>query len=93
MFSHLCEIPVRQVREAWALETDPGANPGSAVSHVVTLDKELNSSYSHFYVKGTDVSVCSIILVLSRQWQPTRVLLPGKSHGRRSLVGCSSWGR
>ena len=28
-----------------------------------------------------------------RQWQPTPVLLPGKSHGRRSLVGCSSWGR
>ena len=24
-----------------------------------------------------------------RQWQPTPVLLPGKSHGRRSLVGCS----
>ena len=29
-----------------------------------------------------------------RQWQGTPVLLPGKSHGRRSLVGCSSpWGR
>ena len=27
-----------------------------------------------------------------RQWQPTPVLLPGKSHGRRSLVGCSLWG-
>ena len=27
-----------------------------------------------------------------RQWQPTPVLLPGKSHGRRSLVGCSPWG-
>ena len=26
-------------------------------------------------------------------WQPTPVLLPGKSHGRRSLVGCSPWGR
>ena len=25
-------------------------------------------------------------------WQPTPVLLPGKSHGRRSLVGCSPWG-
>ena len=25
--------------------------------------------------------------------QPTRVLLPGKSHGRRSLLGCSPWGR
>ena len=24
-----------------------------------------------------------------RQWQPTPVLLPGKSHGQRSLVGCS----
>ena len=28
-----------------------------------------------------------------RQWQPTPVLLPGKSHGWRSLVGCSPWGR
>ena len=28
-----------------------------------------------------------------RQWQPTPVLLPGNSHGRRSLVGCSPWGR
>ena len=27
------------------------------------------------------------------QWHPTPVLLPGKSHGRRSLVGCSPWGR
>ena len=24
---------------------------------------------------------------------PTPVLLPGKSHGQRSLVGCSPWGR
>ena len=28
-----------------------------------------------------------------RQWQPTPVLLPGKSHGGRSLVGCSPWDR
>ena len=28
-----------------------------------------------------------------RQWQPTPVLLPGKSRGWRSLVGCSPWGR
>ena len=28
-----------------------------------------------------------------RQWKPTPVLLPGKSHGRRSLVGCSPWDR
>ena len=28
-----------------------------------------------------------------RRWHPTPVLLPGKSHGRRSLVGGSPWGR
>ena len=28
-----------------------------------------------------------------RQWQLTPILLPGKSHGWRSLVGCSPWGR
>ena len=28
-----------------------------------------------------------------RQWHPTPVFLPGKSHGQRSLVGCSPWGR
>ena len=28
-----------------------------------------------------------------RQWHPTPALLPGKSHGQRSLVGCWQWGR
>ena len=28
-----------------------------------------------------------------RRWHPTPVLLPGKSHGQRSLIGCSPWGR
>ena len=27
-----------------------------------------------------------------RQWHPTPVLLPGKSHGWRRLAGCSPWG-
>jgi len=26
-----------------------------------------------------------------RAWQPTPVLLPGKSHGQRSLAGYSPW--
>ena len=30
---------------------------------------------------------------LNRKWQSTPVLLPGKSHGQRSLVGYSPWGR
>ena len=28
-----------------------------------------------------------------RQWHPTPVLLLGKSHGQRSLLGCNPWGR
>ena len=28
-----------------------------------------------------------------RKWQPTPVFLPRKSHGQRSLVGYSPWGR
>ena len=30
---------------------------------------------------------------LEKEWQPTLVLLPGKSHGQRSLVGYSPGGR
>ena len=32
------------------------------------------------------------ICVQRRKWQPTPVLLPGKSHGRRILAGYSPWG-
>ena len=35
---------------------------------------------------------CCSTLSWRRQWHPTPVLSPGKSHGRRSLVGCSPWG-
>ena len=33
----------------------------------------------------------SLCLWRRRQWHPTPVLLPGKSHGWRSVVGCSPW--
>ena len=32
------------------------------------------------------------VLFGRRQWHPTPVFLPVKSHGQRSLVGCSPWG-
>ena len=31
--------------------------------------------------------------LLELGWQPTPVFLPGESHGQRSLVGYSPWGR
>ena len=43
------------------------------------------------------VAVCGLLIAVASfvggQWHPTPVLLPGKSHGRRSLVGYSPWGR
>ena len=36
------------------------------------------------------VHVCILMMT---KWQPTPVLLPGKSHGWRNLVGYSPWGR
>ena len=44
-------------------------------------------------VKFLDAGAILHSLALScrrRQWHPTPVLLPGKSHGRRSLEGCST---
>ena len=39
------------------------------------------------------LSLCESVTYWRRQWHPTPVLLPGKSHGRRSLEGCSPWSR
>ena len=53
-----------------------------------------------FVLNLTSVCLPQDVLLLSsseaiwrRKWQPTPVLLPGKSHGQRSLVGYSPWGR
>ena len=34
----------------------------------------------------------SLTEIIDCKWHPTPVLLPGKSHGWRILVGCSPWG-
>ena len=41
------------------------------------------------HVQETDSEVQLNINSIVRQWHPTPVLLPGKSHGWRSLVGCN----
>ena len=45
-----------------------------------------------FLVKRTFYHYVSF-LYWRRHWHPTPVLLPGKTHGQRSLVGCRPWGR
>ena len=50
-----------------------------------------NSTYLKVYIQIICVCMCVYIVLRRRQWHPTPVLLPGKSHGQRSLVGCSPW--
>ena len=70
---------------------DPGLIPGSERS--AGEDK----GYPLHYSDRTEwLSLGHSIYVQPkgrRQRYPTPVLLPGNSHGRRSLVGCSPWGR
>ena len=53
--------------------------------------------YTYINMKEYKIDLCSWFsndyLYVTRRWHPTPVLLPGKSHGWKSLVGCSPWGR
>ena len=55
------------------------------------MHSSVNGYLGCFYVPAIINSAA--MNIWRRQWQPTPVLLPGRSHGRRSLVGCSPWSR
>ena len=46
-----------------------------------------------FALPSLEILPVLVSLGSEKAMAPTPVLLPGKSHGRRSLVGCSPWGR
>ena len=80
-----------------------GLNPGlshyrrilyqlSYKGSLTLLQPLINSNFLLEYSFFT--TLCYLLLRnRRRQWHPTPVLLPEKSHGRRSLVGYSPWGR
>ena len=73
---------------------DPGIKFRSPALQADSLPSESPGKF--IYIICVCVCVCVCVCIVSfqrRQWHPTPVLLPGKSHGRRSLVGCSPWGR
>ena len=53
---------------------------------LVSLLEQVELQLSDLESGGTNIDLLGL---LRRQWHPTPVLLPGKSHGQRSLVGCS----
>ena len=64
---------------------------GKSISQMTyaTHPKFLVISFPQFLLSSPG----SVLMLTVRQRHPTPVLLPGKSHGQRSLVGCSPWGR
>ena len=88
---------------SWQACSLPLSYLGSPVLIMPTV-KLSNSIHPHcIYLPppklGSLLSVSILLLSLftfmhwRRKWQPTPVLLPGKSHGWWSLVGYSPWGR
>ena len=63
----------------------------SGVGEDFQLEIYLESGTNRIF--GLDSLFFSLKYCWKRQWHPTPVLLHGKSHGQRSLVGCSPWGR
>ena len=79
--------------------------PCSKISHFFVLSAWLllgdsgiqNANFAYYLRCHRAKYICCINTytnthVWRRQWQPNPVLLPGKSHGWRKLVGCSPWG-
>ena len=57
------------------------------------FSNELTYKLRLFYIHSKSLISDSLKNNRRRQWHPTPVLLPGKSHGWRNLEGCSPWGR
>ena len=53
----------------------------------------LGQSCNNFSFVPLPVLYHTRLLSRRRRWHHTPILMPGKSHGRRSLVGCSPWRR
>ena len=94
----------RWQRGAWGKELDGvGLCGARSVAHVhlglVTAQiprSAATSTHSHVTALQRALHQClrsPLWFPRRRQWHPTPVLLPGKSHGRRSLESCSPWGR
>ena len=81
---------------------ESACNTGDPGSIPVLLNISLNITISFLPLTSTDdfwklsqegQLTWSSVVLWRRQWHPTPVHLPGESHGWRSLVGCSPWGR
>ena len=70
----------------------PGKSAGVGC-HCLLRNSRLDEAQAGIKIVRRNVNNLRYVDDRRRQWHPTLVLLPGKSHGWRSLVGCSPCGR
>ena len=58
----------------------------------ITANGDCSHEIKRHLILGRKVMTNLDSIFQRRQWHPSPVLLPGKSHGWRSLIGCSPWG-
>ena len=75
-------------------ESDPGLPHCRGILYCLSHQGSPSSDVILTFVNylPCHLTVCKLGKARRRQWHPAPVLLPGKSHGRRNLVGCSPWG-
>ena len=81
-------------KETWA--RDQGGTKGTDECNCAVVWTFFGIEHSlPFFGTGMKTDLfesCGQCWVFQICWHPTPVLSPGKSHGQRSLVGCSPWG-
>ena len=79
----------------WGWRTVPKESIGEMVELLLNSWSAILCYFYNVAQKDLPYIFCPILwlFIVSGQWHPIPVLLPGKSHGPRSLVGFSPWGR
>ena len=84
---HTLSYPILQISHLCVPLQDGTYNWASLMSQMV---KKLPANAEG--TRNVEFSPWAGKILWRRKWQPTPVLLPGKSHGQRSLVGYRPWG-
>ena len=99
-----CFSMIQRMLAIWSLVPLPFLNPAwtSGSSQFTYCWSLAWRIFEHYFASMWDECNCVVVWtffgipffgIWTRKWQPTPVFLPGESHGWRSLVGCSPWGR
>ena len=78
----------------WGSKISADGDCSHEIKRRLLLGRKVMTNLDRIF-KSRDITLPTKVRLVKarrRQWHPTPVLLPGKSHGWRSLEGCSPWG-